>query len=510
MLQISIGGTGAGANADAQSTGVVEAFIGAANGRTRGGLPTALLDINGVIDVDAASDIDAVARADGAGAAAGVSVTAMLPSATAGGATRAYAGDGTDIRATDLQLNADSVIVADAKTKAVAVSGLGAGVGANANATVSSSTEAYVGEHADSTRTTLAVIDINNTSGTPGTVTVGATSSAQALAKADGGSGSAISISVMLPTANLSGFTRAYIGPWTQLNAASATLTATDTVATADAETFVVNIGLLVGVAGTSATANVTRTVEAFVGHHADVNLGTGALSATATSPVTKADADSRGAGAGTVNVTALKSLGDVDGLTSAYVDANASVDAGSLTLSATSTTTALAATNFIGFSAIAGVTGSKTIANAGHDTVVRIGDDAVVNVGNGAITMTATGTSTATPTIDNTGISLAVDVQLLDAISLVDATTAAIIGDGADIDAGRLTMTATGTHNVGANVSSFGASLLVAIGDIKADAKDQGNVEVRIGPAAGLPGDAGDPTTVDTTQARASRRLPR
>jgi hypothetical protein len=475
VLQVSIGGTGAGANADATVSGVVEAFVGAASGRTRGGLSNAKLDISGVIDVDAASDIDAVAWADGTGAAAGVSVTVMLPTAIAGGTTRAYAGDGADIKATQLELNANGDILADAKTVAVAVGGLGAGIGANADAQVTSLTEAYVGEQAASTRTSLSIIDINNTSGNPGTVIVGAESSAIAKAKANGGAGGAIVISVMLPSATLGGATRAYIGPWTQLNAASATLTANDAVATAEGKTVVFNLSAIGGAAGTSATAHVTRTVEAFVGHNADVNLGTGTLSATATSPVTKADADSRGGGGSIgVNVTSLKSIAEVDGLTTAYVDNNAAVDAGALTLTATSTTTALATTNFIGFAGIAGATGSRTDARAGHDTVVRIGDDAVVNVGNGALTMNATGTSTATPTIETVGISLAVDVQLLDAIALVDATTAAIIGDGADVDAGTLTMTATGTHNVSANVDSTGVSLLVAIGDIKADAKDQ------------------------------------
>ena len=68
-------------SADALLSGGVEAFLGAADGRTPGGMPGASLTIGSPVTVLAYSDMDATASADGTGASVGVSLTVMEPGA---------------------------------------------------------------------------------------------------------------------------------------------------------------------------------------------------------------------------------------------------------------------------------------------------------------------------------------------------------------------------------------------------------------------------------------------
>ena len=57
--------------AEAITAGTVEAFLGAASGRTRGGDPTADFRFSGVVEVIAASDMDATATAKGVAVSGG-------------------------------------------------------------------------------------------------------------------------------------------------------------------------------------------------------------------------------------------------------------------------------------------------------------------------------------------------------------------------------------------------------------------------------------------------------
>jgi hypothetical protein len=124
--------------------------------------------------VTAASDIDATATVNGVAVGA-VSIAALIPTAWAIGVTRAFAGDGTNVRASSLNLLADSDVKALATTKAIAV-GLAAGNGGSAEAIVASDTEAYLGERFDTVRVTQADVQIRTVAGAPGPVNVDAVS----------------------------------------------------------------------------------------------------------------------------------------------------------------------------------------------------------------------------------------------------------------------------------------------------------------------------------------------
>ena len=183
---ISVGiASGSGANAAALVIGTVEAFIGAPVGTAPGGIALTILDVTGLVDIDAASSMTATAKADGGGGGA-ISVTAMLPSAEAGGTTRAYVGQGADIDATTLDIDADGTYFAEATTIAVAIGGLAGGVGADADARVTGIVDAHVGASAGTAVTAPTVVTLT------GDLTIDAIGDIYAHAKADGGSGGAI------------------------------------------------------------------------------------------------------------------------------------------------------------------------------------------------------------------------------------------------------------------------------------------------------------------------------
>ena len=203
--------------ADAIVTGTVEAFLGAASGRTRGGVVGAEIVLDNEAEFTAASDMDATATLESTSVAAGLAINILIPRAFTNGATRAYAGDGTNLDADALRVKADGDYKASATTKAIAV-GLGGGNGANATAIVDSVTEAFVGERADTVRADLALIHISGPAGADkGIVDVDAISSSEAVATNEGVAVGGLTVTVMIPTAQLSGFTRAYIGPKTSL-----------------------------------------------------------------------------------------------------------------------------------------------------------------------------------------------------------------------------------------------------------------------------------------------------
>jgi hypothetical protein len=298
------------AKADATVSGVTEAFIGAANGRVRGGQAGALLDISGAVDVNARADIDADADTDGGGGSFGVNVTSFQPTADAGGATRAYAGDGLDVKTTMLTLKADGDAKADAE-----LFNLGLSIAVTVDsvkpvAKVSNVVEAYAGENRDTGRLDLAEIDVRNTSGGRGTIDVDALGRSVADAKATSGSGAfLVTVSTIKPKAELVGATRAYIGPRTDLFAGTVTLDADEVTARAVAEANGGGGSLAVNVDNIESEATASRLTEAFVGQHAVVDLGVASLTATADTsmilPLAEATI-STGSGAGIANVNFL------------------------------------------------------------------------------------------------------------------------------------------------------------------------------------------------------------
>ncbi|HET9217460.1 MAG TPA: LEPR-XLL domain-containing protein, partial [Terriglobia bacterium] len=428
VLNFAILGTGQGAKALADASGVVEAFLGAASGRVAGGPEAALLDINGPVTVTATSDINATADTDGFGASVGASVTVMEPTAIAGGFTRVYVGDGLDIRTTDLILIADGDAFAHATLVSVTVSGLGAGTGATPVATVSTVTEAYVGEHRDTTRDVgtngLAVINIYDENGNPGDIQLDAKSTTQAQAGATAGSFAGLGSIVLLePKAELSGATRAYVGPLTDLHAANVDATADEVAAKAIATTSGGSGSFGIDVTGITAKAAASRETEAFVGHDAQIDLGGASLTLTADTTMSEAMAQATvggGSGAGLANIDVFEVAATVgvDGsqasATRAFIGDGAAILANNVSLFADSMTEAAATSDTFGIGGVANVTLSEVRATAAHDTEAFVGNNVTINI-SGVLTIDADNQlSKATPTIDQVGGSLGFELSEL------------------------------------------------------------------------------------------------
>ena len=158
----------------------------------------------------------ATATAHGAsGSAVGVSV--QLPTATVSGITRGYVSEGVTLHSGSLGVNATGTLL-----QAVAIAqGTGIGIlasitGLAANAVVSAIVEAFIGAQASLGAVTTPHIDLGS-----GAATLTASSHMVATASANSAGGGALSVSVMLPSAHVTGITRAYAREGVDLTAGS-------------------------------------------------------------------------------------------------------------------------------------------------------------------------------------------------------------------------------------------------------------------------------------------------
>jgi hypothetical protein len=117
--------SGAVIDADATANGTVEAFVGAASGRTGGGTPGAHQN-RWACEGRSGVRHRCIGKGHWRIRGSGAGVNVMQPTADAGGITRAYAGDGVEIRASKLELDADGDVFAEAHTLAIAAGGIGA------------------------------------------------------------------------------------------------------------------------------------------------------------------------------------------------------------------------------------------------------------------------------------------------------------------------------------------------------------------------------------------------
>ena len=458
VVSVSLAG-GGGVVPTARTTGSAEAFLGAPGGVTGVNTVATKIDVSGTISVAAYSDLHATARADGV-AVAGVAANIQDASATAGGVTRAYAGDGADIEAGLLTLNANSMLHADATTKGVSV-GLGSLSGVEATATVSSVTEAYLGKSADSVAAGTILVDLD------GPTTMNATSDGTANATARGANIGLAAIGLLYPTALANGVTRTYIGPDTDLSASSVTGVA-DATMRANAKTTVTAIG---GIAATdvSVLSDIQADTSAFIGTNADVTA-TGAVSLSAIAHNTStALTDALSAGA--IGISLYDLDAKTTSRTAAFVGDRAHVTVGSLTLSAESFDTPVVAFDFTGISGFSG--GSTTLDAVNTATVeTYIGPAATLSgssgdrtqvtaTGAGGITMTATSHADVDVLMELLSLSLLGSVGASSTTARSNATVRSFIGDYAIVDSGpgSLLVSALSDPDVRARGRGFSAA---------------------------------------------------
>src|SRR4029077_9827470 len=118
-FSVSVGG-GSGVTPHAETTGTIEAFLGAPAGIAGVHPSTTQTHVSGTLTVRARGDVHAEATAEGTGLG-GVAAAIQNATSDANATTRAYVGDGGDVSAGALNITADASLLSDAVTHAVTV-----------------------------------------------------------------------------------------------------------------------------------------------------------------------------------------------------------------------------------------------------------------------------------------------------------------------------------------------------------------------------------------------------
>ena len=486
-------------NADATVSGVIEAYIGAPLTVAAGGAPATNIAVSAT-KVRALGTMVTNAKTDGTGFSLGLSVNVMIPTARTSGTIRAYAGQGADIVGSTLAVTADApTMTATAETVAISV-GLGAGNVVNATAIVQATVDAHIGAVAGSTPAANSTV-VNLT----GDVDVAASSTMTANATANGGAGGAISVAVMLPSATVSGVTRAYVGEGTNLDAGTLDVTAAG-VLQANATTKAIGIGLLGSAQGLRSEAIVTGVVESFVGAQATNTVGvltdvdvSGATNVTADGTM-KAIALANGLGASlTAAINIMLPSATDSGRTAAYVRDGVKLAAGSLQVRAGQLgTPVLNLAQATSNSLTGGLLGSGSLVKA--DAVVNSTVEAYI----GAPGTTTGGSASATIVVDNaivigaysdtqaiakadgTGASAGLTISIMLPTADAAGITRAFVGQGVDITADSLDIDANGALDAKATSFVISVGGLLSGTGAYASATVSGLVDAHLGSAAG------------------------
>ena len=480
-VSVSLGLAGAGGNSQVTIEGCTQAYVTASTLSAPG---------NSVL-VEATTTSTANPTETGTSVGA-ISVTAITSEANIEGTTQAYAGGGTTINATSLNIQAMDTGSSDSDAVVTGV-GFASGAGVSSTSTVSRTVQAYIAPN--------AVIHANG-----GSVTVAATSTATPDANVTGVSVGAIAVVAETVTDTVSGKTYAYIGEGASVYSGSLNVTATSNNSAIAAPT---NVGVGLGVGtGANIASNVTPDVEAFIGPQAGgtptgdttiINVGGGMVSVQATSTNT-ATANLNNIAVGGVTISALFLSANLGGSTSAYGGGTMNVTAGSLGLAANSTNVSSSTLFAVNVSAING-SGNSLTPTETHNTLAYIAGGANLAAGGASLSVTATSNSSATADIEGgSGSVVGVSVDLPSAS--ITGSTLAYVGEGATVTAGSLNLqSSAASQNVLAKIHAINVGILASGAGANADSSVSGNIEAFIGPQAGST-PLGLTTTVNLTGA--------
>src|SRR6185503_15543940 len=320
----------------------------------------------GTVSITSTSDDDAMVEFLGVSVSAiGLGIT--LPTAEAKGETRAFVGEGANVTAGALTITASGVIAATAIVWTGMASAIGGGL-LQSIATAGGIVEAFIGARSvlppalpsESASTSTTTVNVGS-----GAITVTADADIRALAEAHSGSIGLLVIGVMLPTADASGITRAYVRDNVDIDAGALTVRAGhsgDRVqldARSMAEVFTLSIA---GGAGVTPEARVTGVTEAFIGAPGGVTgVNTDATKIQVTGAINVqafanlyALSETKGTSIGAAAVNVLLPASLLRGITRAYAGDGADVDAGSLSIAANAIAVADATARGIAVSAVA------------------------------------------------------------------------------------------------------------------------------------------------------------
>ena len=316
--------------------------------------------------------------------------------------------------------------------------------------------------------TTAASIGPNATvSGT--TVTVDATSTNTVATTVEGASGGAASVSVMVASAVVQGMTQAWVGVGSKITG-TLDVESNDT-STATPTTKVLGIGLFSG-AGSSASAVLKRTVEAYIGNEtgssptsqSTVTLN-GSADVGATSNET-ANVYAEGASGGIVSANVSVPNAEIDGVTRAYVGPKTTVDGSAsnsgVTLKASDTSTATVNAVGVSVGGLAAIDVVSPTATAARDSQAFIDAGGKVLAGGATVLLQATSDTTASASASGGGgggLSIAAMIPT----ATISGATDAFVGAGGSVSAGVLEIKAQDVSprlaSADANVISIGVA---------------------------------------------------
>jgi hypothetical protein len=454
-----LGGAGGKATASIDKGADVEALI--AGGAT--------VNVPGAVLVDATGTNTATATGNGGGGI-GVHVSALLPTATVAGATRA-AVDGTILKADTVAVQANKTGGQDQATASSLVADvtLIGGAGANADAEV--------------TKDAVVEASIGGTVTATGAVSVTAASNDTATGTAKGGAGGAIDATAFFSEANVAGDAKASVDGKI-LGSKGLTVQANGTNS-ADAETLAVSVSLAGG-SGANSTATITAdaATQALVGSTAQVAAGGGAVMVGATGSNT-ATATANGGGAALLHVAAMLPSATIAAAVRAAVSGNV-LNAGGVTVSATAPARTATANLTVGNDGVVSGDGGKATADVSGDIEAYVAPGVTIDSPQGLVHVTAgtgtSGTGTQANATAKGGSGGAVTVAALLADATIEGTTRAYVGEGAQVTAAEIQVDATNTHKATATNLAVGVGVLAGGGG-DVTAKNSGNVEAYVGP---------------------------
>jgi len=435
----------------------------------------------GTLDLDATSKAVAKAVADGASAGA-IAMSSMHPTATLGGATRAYIGPRTTVEASTVTADAvEDIATARAETTAGGF-GLGAVTELIADAKAQRLTEAFVGHHASLTLGSGSA-----------TFTADATPSTPMADASSLGVGVGVIASISkfhtFATIGPDSAARAFVGDNASVTAGNLTLQATsDTTANAAAK--FVGISAFLSAQEGISQANNGQDTETYIGDDATVTLtGTLAMHAVNTPHATPTIAS---ASMGTVSLTVLQGLATLDGDTGAWIGNGSSVQASSIDMDATTTDIANADISGFGF----GLGAAAVVTAEAKDTgsaFVRIGPPdgspgssgnrtVVTATGAGGIQADAVMTSNLTSEPSFVGISVFATGTITKALATQQGAVRADVGGWADLtSAGDIHVRGSFTGATTAHASSVSASGAIAFSSAEATATHTPTVNSKV-----------------------------
>ena len=417
-----------------------------------------------------------------AGGLAGVAVVVPIVHATHSADTLASVGADTGVQASSLTIEALATTTVRIDIATAAVGLVGGAVG-DATAESTGLTEARLGAAFDTSSPANPRQVVVS-----GAVLVRAGVEQRVTGDTTGAAVGGLAVGGLMVRAFADGSTRAFLGNGVRVQSGSLTVQVTgvttpDAIRTATAKSVVGTVALIGG-GGSSSTAAIRGSLDAFIGAAADV-IVVGDVIVTATGTAT-ASADAEGGGFGGITINAFFATATVapagaDPIgTRASIGAGASVTGRSVRVAATGVDSATAKVVAVGVGLLTGAGGSAN-ATVNSDVEAFIGprsDTATnaVQATGGAVDVIATATQTATATGQGGGGGVFVAASL-NATAGVASAVQAMVRGGTLQATGAVTVRATQTATVDATLSAGGVGVFTTAPGINATASHTGDV---------------------------------